>query len=374
MSEDINNYVKIRAHGAIIINNGILCDGEDKGGMDFGKNVTCYSHIHDDHMHYRGLSDRLAVGPVYCTKHTKQLAAALHKESIDVISDRVNFLGLDWPDKEIIEINGEEIEISFKKCNHILGSASILFKNLKTGKSILYSSDFASLIGTHIEKDVDILILDATHGEHSQSQQFLEIIEAKNAIIKKVKEIIKEAEGRSERPRMNIHAHRGTMQKVMYWLRSEVDESIKFIASKMDVNLARVYSDVGNECGVIEDEDEVLEEYFATHKAFIHFIPWSNMSTACETISPIIPQIRIGSVTSTTTISPTQMYTINLKEHATIEEILEYVKETNPKHIVMDNSSRVENSNNAKWLADQIRNMSGNYKVTLSPETHPNAN
>jgi len=374
MSEEIKNYVKIRHSGAIIINNAILCDGEDKGGMDFGKNITCYSHIHDDHMNYRGLADRLAVGPVYCTKDTKELAAALHKESIDVINDRENFYGLDWPDKKEFEINGEKIELSFKQCNHILGSASILFKNLTANKSILYTSDFATLTGTHIEKDVDILILDATHAEHSESQQFLEIVEAKKTTIKKVKELIEESEGRGERPRINIHAHRGTMQKVMYWLRGEIDESIKFVSSKMDANLARVYSSAGNECGIINDELEVLDEYFANYKAFIHFLPWSSMPTACETQAPPIPSIVIGSKTNTTTVSPTGMYTINLKEHATVEEIKEYVERTNPKHIVIDNSSRIPNPNNAKWLSEKINEMPKNYKITLSPENHPNLN
>ena len=176
MSEEISEYVKIRGHGTIVIGDSILCDGEDIGGMDFGKNITCYSHIHDDHLSQKGLADRLGVphSQVFCTEITKKLASALHWEKIDTIGERENFTGLPYaPPSQVkrLQVNDKIIEISFKKCNHILGSAEILFKI--NGKSILYAGDFASIIGTHVEKDVDILILDATHGQHSESQDFL---------------------------------------------------------------------------------------------------------------------------------------------------------------------------------------------------------
>ena len=66
------------------------------------------------------------------------------------------------------------------------------------------------------------------------------------------------------------------------------------------------------------------------------------------------------------------MYFINLKEHAAVDEVLEYVKQTNPKHVIIDNSSRVGNPDNSKWLAEKIKNLG--FDVTLSPKNHPRSN
>ena len=63
------------------------------------------------------------------------------------------------------------------------------------------------------------------------------------------------------------------------------------------------------------------------------------------------------------------MYHINLKEHATIPEILDYVEETKPKNIIIDNSIRVENPDNASYLGDKIRKIHDS--VILLPEKHP---
>ena len=84
------------------------------------------------------------------------------------------------------------------------------------------------------------------------------------------------------------------------------------------------------------------------------------------------PTIRIGSATTTNTENPEGMYQINLKEHASIPEVLEYVDETKPKNVIIDNSVRVDNPENASYLANKVRKVCDN--VILSPEKHPNVN
>ena len=363
--KELSKNVDIRPYGTIVIADSILCDGDDPFGQDIGKNLTCYSHIHDDHI--KGLDDRLGVShsQVYSTEITKRLASALYQRDTEWIKDRQNYSGLEYNDQ--VDINAN-LRISFKICHHILGSASILVNANKN--SILYSSDFM-LKGTHVEKDVDYLILDATHGAHSENQEFEDVVPSKRKLVKLVREIIADAEGKGDPPRINIHAHRGTMQLAMSWLRDEINVDTKFLTNRKDLNVARIYSEYGHECGDLYDEDIQLEKFFRSAQSFVHFLPINEMPTECEVIEPIIPSIRIGASTNTDIANPEKMHRINLKEHATVLEVKEYVKLCNPKHVIIDNSARVPNSDNASFLGNEIRLLG--YDVTLLPEKHPNA-
>ena len=66
------------------------------------------------------------------------------------------------------------------------------------------------------------------------------------------------------------------------------------------------------------------------------------------------------------------MLSLNPDERPTIDEVLEYTKQTNPKHVIIDNSSRVDNANNSKWIAEKIKNLG--FDVMLSPKNHPRSN
>ncbi len=344
---NIDDIVKIRPHGTIIIENSILCDGGNYYGMDDGKNITCYTHIHSDHI--CGLEDALGRNNsrVYSTKLTKELSSALLMHDAEWIKDRTNYFGLE--NDELIRDG--DFEISFKKAHHILGSAQLLVRSGRN--SILYSSDFI-LHGTDIVKDVDYLILDTTHGRHSKSQIFDDMPSAKSKIIKRARKILKDSN------QLVIYANRGTIQSIMSWLRSELDEDVLFIAGKNDVNVARIYSMNGFPCGDIEDDEKF--EYSKNKKRFIMFRTLGS--------KPIesIPSIRIGA-SSSTSIDDTMHSTINLQEHATVSDICDYVKNINPGHIVLDNSKRTGNFDNALYLGALLKKMG--FSTSLSPETHP---
>ena len=99
-----------------------------------------------------------------------------------------------------------------------------------------------------------------------------------------------------------------------------------------------------------------------------------NVMPDCETYGKTVPSIRIGSATNSDIENLEEMYRINLKEHATIPEILEYVDETKPKNVIIDNSGRGESSanpNNPSYFADKIKGVCNN--VILLPGKHPNA-
>ena len=376
----LTKFVNIRRNGTIILANSILCDGDDPGGMDFGKNITCYTHAHSDHL--KGLDERLGLenAEVYCSSATQKIASAIYQGAgTAMLHERTNFYDLDYNETVSLHPSNSrfsEIKLTLKKCHHILGSASVHVE--ADNKSIFYAGDFLKP-GTHIENDVDYLILDATHGEHSKAQVFDDKPEARKKLVEVTKRIFQEAEDEGYPPRINIHAHRGTMQLIMSWLREILPYSTKFLASEVDVNTARVYSEYDHDCGNVEDEDgpnlrfRTIDRYAKEDVSYIHFLPM-NVMPDCETYGKTVPSIRVGSATNSDIENLEEMYRINLKEHATIPEILEYVDETKPKNVIIDNSGRGESSanpNNPSYFADKIKGICNN--VILLPGKHPNA-
>lgn len=325
--------------------------------MDDGKNIACYTHIHNDHI--AGLEDALGgkKSHVFATEITKDLASALFMQDTEWIKDRINFHGLKINETFPVA----DFEITFKKAHHILGSGQLLVRKKKN--SVLYSSDFI-LEGTHIEKDVNYLILDVTHGKHSENQDFDDILESKKKIIKKTKEIMDEP-----KKQLNIHASRGTLQLVMSWLRNEVDEDIPFLANKQEINLAKAYTIYGHRCDVIKDDDVYFQQYLKNEHPYIRFLT-NAAETNCEIIEPVVSSIRVGASSMTSLENDSKMYIVNLKEHATVIEVCEYVKQISPEHIILDNSTRVSNPENATYLKEILEKKG--YSVYLSPRKHPN--
>lgn len=359
-NNDILKIAKVRPNGSIIINDDVRCDGDDFAGIDIHIPTACFTHIHDDHI--RALPDAIAqCSNVLVTQLTKELANVMFRNTgndATWLNDRSNFIGMEFGEKNNKKING--CEISFIKCNHILGSAQLLVR--APNFTVLYSSDF-SVPGTEIVKDVDYLILDSTHGAFSRNQKFEPPSAAHKLTIDKAKEIIEYR----NKP-LIIRAHRGTLQKVMSWLRPEIDEHIPFFANSVEKNIASIYSRHGFECGEIKNEEE-WEKYYLKNHPFVRFLAIGTNPLECELIYPPVPSIRIGSSTSSTLTNVNDMFTVNLKEHATIDDVIIYTKQMNPKYVIIDNSSRVANPDNAKSLFNEIQKIK---PTLLSPEFHPN--
>jgi Cft2 family RNA processing exonuclease len=360
----IDELVKIRPHGTIVIDNSIICDGPNKYGFDDDKRIACYTHIHLDHI--GGLEDALGRvnSKVLSTDITKTLSSTLFMQDFEWIKERTNFYGLEL--NHVKKINN--YDISFKKANHILGSGQLLVE--KNNTSVLYSSDFkysSEIKDTDTDIDVDYLILDATHGKNSKRQKFVETVEAKNMISSKLKEIIIDG----KKKQLNIHASRGTLQMVMSWARKIIDDpDIPFLANKTDLNLTSSYTAYGFDCGIIEDEEKKFTTYYKNSHPFIRFFS-TTRDTACEVVEPVIPSIRVGSSISSSLDNDSQMFIVNLKEHATFEEVLKYVDDISPENVIVDNSKRTGNPDNAQSLKTALSE--NGYSVTLSPKIHPNA-
>ena len=357
MTDDLKKIANIRPWGTIIIFDEIICDGPNLYGSEDGKKISCFTHIHDDHI--KGLDGVLGGvnAKVYATDETKQLASSLFAENgVEWMKDRSNFTGL--KPREVVSV--DKFQINFENTNHILGSAQLIVR--KNEQSVCYSSDFM-LKYTTIPKDIRYLILDTTHGEHSESQTFDTPNNSKKMVIEKVREIMN-----SPNKQVNIHASRGTLQMAMSWLQEEF-RHVPFFASAKDTSIARKYSALGNNCGPISvDKEENFHPVFRENEPFIRFLA-TKKNSECELVEPRVASIKIGATTSTSLESDSGMFLVNLQEHATIEETIEYAKEVSPEHIILDNSKRINGRDNATYLEKKLRGEG--FSVSRSPSTHP---
>lgn len=356
---NVDDFVKIRPFGGIVIFNSILCDGEDKH-ID-QSSIFCYTHIHTDHI--IGFEDALSKPntTVLTTEITKKLISTLKGKGFVALKN--NFYGLDY--NEIKKI--DDFEISFRKANHILGSGELLVRG-PIG-SVLYSSDFM-LKGTDTNiKDVDVLVLDANHGSEDIPQDFLEPSEAR----KKMNEILQREIGVRSR-QVNIRAHVGTLQKIMAWCDSACQKHVPFFANAKDISISDVYrEEMGDFREIKSDKSNEFYEISKFEHPYVHFLRLSAPLEPCETQDPMVTSIHFsdGRYNYDHTNDYARIAGINLKEHASLLEILEYVDTIKPKMVVVDNGpARLGNPKNAIDLSKTIQKKLG-IKAIYSPEKRP---
>jgi len=344
MSFNAENFIKIRPFGGIIIFDSILCDGEDKH-IDT-TNISCFTHIHEDHI--KGIEDLLAKpnSIVLTTDLTKELIGAMKGRGFIKLK-KDSFLGLKYDKIKSVD----EYKISFHRANHILGTGQLLVRGNQG--SVLYSSDFM-LKGTDTDfKDIDVLILDGNHGSPSIPQNLLEPSKAK----KELNNIIHK-EINVRRRQINLRAHVGTLQKIMVWCDEMCPKNIPFFANPKDIEIASVYRNHSYDFREIKsDKEHEFTEITQFEQPYIHFLRLSAPKELCEIQDPMVTTVHFSDIRYS--YDNTEQYVrnsgINLKEHATHNEILDYVEKIKPKMVVVDNSpTRLATSKNAIDLANAI--------------------
>ncbi len=157
---------------------------EAKPAIDFDKLTgVVLTHAHLDHCGRLPLLLRYGFrGPIFMTEATKALAelvlydsAKLAKES-DVKSVLYTDEDVEKTMKQVHLVSYEkpfmigEFEVTFLDAGHILGSASVLIKDIKTGKLISFSGDLGNtpeplLSPTHWVEKADVSVVESTYGD-----------------------------------------------------------------------------------------------------------------------------------------------------------------------------------------------------------------
>ncbi len=338
---------KIRPWSTILISKNILCDGFQISDEFEDHGLCFFSHIHDDHT--QGFESALGKCDFVCVSNiSKELFIALKG---DWLKKRKNFIALDYG----TSFNYKDDKITLFETEHILGSSQILVED-SSGTRIVYSGDFNMPDTKSIE--CDLLILDSVHGSPTYN--------TKSNFDQKIKDLGMLVKNELKQGKwVIVRSYRGKLQKLMHHLRKKIEKPVPFVASNTDCRLADVYGhyNLGTK-DLMNLEDEEFQEISRSQDVpYILFTESGGPLLAREGTE--IMSIRVGSSHEATTDFWKH---IDLSDHATFKEILDYVKGCNPKVVITDNSVRTR-TGLAGSLASEITKNLGITSIPSSPLT-----
>jgi len=224
-------------------------------------------------------------------------------------------------------------DIRLLKANHIPGSAQIHVE--RNGVSMLYSGDF-NYPEIQIRK-ADYLVLDSTHGDPIYDGK-TDRKSVKNRMFEDIKEKMD-----SYKP-VIVQAYSGTLQEIIKHFEISYDGSklsydIPFVTTKQQKEiLLKIYTNEKDEFrDLIEYEQHEFWKLVRNNKRCVIFLPYNTIidSSLQNYFKVYVDRYRFASEEpSIVEMSGGRRY--NLAAHASIENIISYIKEIQPKTIVTD--------------------------------------
>ncbi|MEM3464720.1 MAG: MBL fold metallo-hydrolase [Candidatus Bathyarchaeia archaeon] len=324
----------ITDRGAVLLGKYVACDAFDKG-----KPLRVVTHAHADHL--MGLRQSLRTcEKVLMTKATKDL--------IDVMRGPLFLMGgfvetLDYGKA----MRFEDESITFFKADHILGAAQVLVEDAE-GKRVVYTGDF-KMENTPV-LDADVLVMEATYGSPSCKRPFE--ADVKRLLASIVEEGLKHGV-------VYVFGFHGKLQEVMQIL-YEAKIRVPFIAPERVFQMSKVCEAYGMRFGRLisstaVEARELIERNvpsvafyhmnsrgMVAHGGFRVYVSGWEFNSPCRQISP-------------------REYVVALSDHSDYDGLMEYVRQSKPNQVIVDNY-RV---GYAETLAKQIRRLLGIPAVPL---------
>ena len=352
-SRDLRQYAGISENGSILMGKNSVVDG-----YHHGRTAGILTHIHSDHSQY--FTNMLhECDEVFMSRPTLDMLAVLDIDpNIRIAPDTYfksrHIHGLDFgesiiPSKYMREPNPKKHysdKITLYQSHHILGASQVLVVT-EDGVRIVYSGDF---VYPHAEPiECDAMILDATHG----NPMFNAPVDP-NSLERRLIECV-ENEIRDANP-VCIRAHIGRLQYIMSILSREMAPNISFLASHKNQKLCPVYAKYGMPVReVIDYTTDRAERIMDGGFPFIEFKTpperKSHLETTKQSAMFYLGGANMGPKTTIRQdMSKPPRYSIELGDHGTYDNILEYVKRCSPSLVITDSSR-------SKWgvpLAERI--------------------
>jgi putative mRNA 3-end processing factor len=313
--------------GPIILGKTVCCDGFSL------RPVRVISHVHDDHIRdfetSLGVQDAIVMLPA-----TRDLLYAIKgKSSLQL---RNNLLPL--PAGQASEFF--DTKITLIAANHMLGSAQV-FVEYADGTRLGYTGDFGW--PTDVLK-VDELVIDATYGSPDYRREYNEE-QVVDDLVSLVEKLI-----RNGRRRVCIKAFTGRLQFVMQQLQERI--RVPFIAGKKQAAIADVYRQHGvlvvDVISALSDAGKAILKGTEAYIEFHHLhekIPETQYDVVVYVSSFMMPReqpiVQWGN----------NHYQAALTDHADFDQTIEYVRQAQPKLVIVDNSR----AGDADALAEEIR-------------------
>ena len=305
--------VDVFNNGAVRLGANLVCDGYAEG-FDF----RVQTHIHDDHMgdfnKSKGLQD------IFMSRETKALLISELNADIEY---RDNIITLDWESEKVLE---DETKLTFVRSGHMLGSAQVLVER-PDGLRCGYSGDFAWPINSVIQ--VDELVIDSTYGNPASVRRYTQG-EAESRLLAIVNQRLRHGS-------VHIHAHRGTIERALHVLSTNV--GVPILASKRLIGEISVYQASGFAAGSVTGIDSEEGRSALNNRSYIRLyskgdgfnnelIEGTSISCSAFMTKPDNPVIEYSE----------RAYGVALTNHADFEGTIEYIKATGAKKIITDNT------------------------------------
>ena len=321
----------------------ILCSD----GYNYNRTNSVFTHIHSDHLG-DFFNQALHRCQIYTTKETRDLLSALKNESYDkkrqfhtvalndpktlVKGEELNYETMNVNTAKMIGDENYKEKLTLLPSNHMLGACSV---KLLTPDNITigYSGDFSS---EDEPPKCDILIIDSTHGAPHFNIKNLDVPSLERRLLDYVEEHVSNG-----RP-VVIHANRGKLQEIMDIISTskEIAKSTRFFCGEEDLRIARVYSKYGFEIRELQKSTtDDASDYRNGENTFVEFI--SGFNERRYEISGKAFSIKVRSYSGNQDIKETDdEVTFEMSDHAQFDDIIEYVRKSGAKKIVVEGSGK----------------------------------
>ena len=348
--------IGVTNYGTVRLGKDFIADGDDKSRS---AKIRFQTHAHKDHTN--GWLKNIRPGRALVT--TKPTLAILGLEyphiykngNIFTAKHNETILSSDLINEKFL--SGREIdeaEVTLLDANHMVGSSQVFVKNKTTGLRTLYSGDIGWPLD--IIPEADLLVLDATYSriKTNKNREWI-----RNNAISEILGLI--SSNISVSP-IYIYARYGIMQEITQKIIENIDADINFVASDEIIEKTNIISEfLSSAPSKIYKEEEKYDLKNVIHLKEFHKKQNESFSGLNITITNFRSQ----------NSSPVQKSTdgdyinavVALTNHASGDELSEYIKIVNPKYIITDS---YRNAQNAEILADEI---SLKFKIPTIPSS-----
>jgi len=327
--------------GSILMGKLVVCDGYT---FDLNRTKAVFTHIHSDHIE-KGFNKAKQRCQIFITLQTRKLLERLGNTSFDrrrqfhtvspddpkllVKGEELPLDVLDENDPQMIG-NGKYMErLELIPSSHMLGAASVLV-TLDDGTKICYSGDFSS---DDEPPKCDILIVDATHGSPQFNKKNTDVDSLQRQIV-----LLVEKKYLNSKP-VTIHAHRGKLHEIMSLISSSrnIPENAKFFCSEEDARIAEVYRDFNYPIRELGTDRDDLEYQLSVDNAFIEFTSGTKPKNY-EDSGRVYGISITGYLGEFDCIENDDKATFQISQHAQFDEIIEYVRKSQARQIIVENT------------------------------------
>ncbi|MCE4608461.1 MAG: MBL fold metallo-hydrolase [Caldisphaeraceae archaeon] len=327
---DYDHIAKVEKNGAILLGDETVADSFYK------RLVRVVTHAHEDHI--RGLKRS--------TKESMFIVAT------PVTHEFLKILGFMIPEQKIVrldynrEIDIEKDKITLKASRHIAGSAQVIVESINGVSG--YTGDF-KMPGTEPLRDLDVLVLDATYGNLKYQRGWADW-DALAALIN----IIEKYSG--EKP-IWIYGYNGKLQEIMIELRSRGIKN-KYLADEKTIKMAKIASEFYNvPIGDVSLFNKKLVD--AGTIVFMHAFKKRDFIK----VEGIHVNLTGWEMRGIAVRIKDNLFNVSFSDHATFKEIIEYVKESRPKRVIIDGSR-----SNSAWYTAKYLSRVMNIDTKVEPE------